>query len=218
MYTLFGTQGAGSAIIEAAFELAGIAYRQVDAASWEPGPGLDELTRLNPLRQIPTVQRPDGSILTESAAILIDLGLTHPEAQLLPADPSQRAQAIRGLVFIAANCYSAISVIDFPERWCADADADEAVKARIRAGSRARLHRHWEIFADQFGASATPYLSGSAPGALDLMAMIVSKWSGTRAHLQANRPGFYATLLRIEQHPALAPVLARHWPPQPPKS
>lgn len=218
MYTLFGTQGTGSAIIEAAFELADIGYRKVDAASWQPGPGLDELTRLNPLQQIPTVQRPDGTILTESAAILIDLGLTHPEAQLLPANPSQRAQAIRGLVFIAANCYAAISVIDYPERWCTDADGDDAIKERIRAGSRARLHRHWEMFADQFGTLATPYLSGAAPGALDLMAMIVSKWSGTRAHLQANRPGFYATLLRIEQHPALVPVLARHWPPKPPKS
>ena len=29
-----------------------------------------------------------------------------------------RAQALRGLVFIAANCYAAIGVIDYPERWC----------------------------------------------------------------------------------------------------
>ena len=50
--------------------------------------------------------------------------------------------------YIAANCYAAISIIDYPERWCAEADADEAVKERIRAGTRARLHRHWEMFAD----------------------------------------------------------------------
>src|SRR5450830_876620 len=123
MYTLYGFKGSGSAAVEAALEMAGLPYRRVDAASWAPGSAVDELQRVNPLRQIPTLQLPDGAILTESAAILLHLGLHHPSSHLLPIDPEQRAQAIRGLVFIAANCYAAISVIDFPERWCVDADA-----------------------------------------------------------------------------------------------
>ena len=48
-YTLFGTKGSGSAAAEAALTLAGIDFRSVDAASWEPGPGRDELKRVNPL-------------------------------------------------------------------------------------------------------------------------------------------------------------------------
>jgi GST-like protein len=126
----------------------------------------------------------------------------------LPHDGSARAQAIRGLVFIAANCYAAISVIDFPERWCED--ADEATQQRIRSGTRARLHRHWEMFADLF--PARPYLGGAEIGALDLLAAVVSKWSGSRAHLQQARPAFYETLLRIEAHPKVAPVFTQHWP------
>ena len=39
----------------------------------------------------------------------------------------------------------------------------------------------------------------------------VSKWSGSRAHLQQARPAFYETLLRIEAHPKVAPVFAQHW-------
>jgi GST-like protein len=151
----------------------------------------------------------DGSALSESAAILIYLGEAHPESGLLPRDASARAQAVRGLVFIAANCYAAISIIDFPERWCADADADDAVKDRIRAGSRARLHRHWEMFADLF--PARPYPGGAELGALDLFAAVVSKWSGSRKHLEKARPAFYATLMRIEAHPKVAPVFAQHW-------
>jgi len=211
MLTLYGTQGSGSAIVEAALDWAGLDYRLVDAASWKPGPGLDELGQVNPLQQIPTLRLEDGTVLSESAAILIHLGLSVPASGLLPAEASPRALALRGLVYIAANCYAAISVIDFPERWCAE--ADEATQARIRQGTRARLHLHWELFADQFGAGPGPFLNGASPGALDLMAAVVSKWSGSRAHLQASRPAFYATLLRIEQHPALAPVFARHWPP-----
>ena len=91
---------------------------------------------MNPLAQIPTLVLPDGSVMTESAAILIHLGLAHPESGLLPAD-AHRAQMLRGLVYIAANCYAAIGIIDYPERWCSDADEDD--RKRINAGTRQRL-------------------------------------------------------------------------------
>jgi GST-like protein len=69
----------------------------VRAASWAAKSAREELSRVNPLVQIPALVLPDGSVLTESAAILIHLGLTHPESGLLPADPAARAQVIRGL-------------------------------------------------------------------------------------------------------------------------
>ncbi len=211
MYTLFGAKGSGSASVEAALTLAAIEFRSVDAASWmsPPGPGLDELRRVNPLCQIPTLQLPDGSVLTESAAILIHLGLTHPASGLLPADAAARAQAIRGLVYVAANCYAAIGVIDFPERFCAD--PDDATNKRIQAGTRQRLHYLWEVFADTF--PARPFLGGQHLGALDLLAAVVSKWSGSRKHLASARPEFSALLARIESEPRVAPIFARHWPP-----
>jgi GST-like protein len=193
-----------------ALEIIGAPYRIVETASWDTNDAFVELLKANPLGQIPTLVLPDGTVMSESAAILIHLGGAHPESGLLPRDASARAQAIRGLVFIAANCYAAISVIDFPERWCADADADDVVKDRIRAGTRARLHKYWEMFADLFPAS--PYLGGGELGALDILAAVVSKWSGSRKHLEKARPAFYATLMRIEAHPKVAPVFAQHWP------
>jgi GST-like protein len=208
MYTLYGSKGSGSASTEAALALIGAPCRIVETASWERNEAFAELLQRNPLGQIPTLVLEDGSVLTESAAILIHLGSAHPESGLLPRTGSARAQAIRGLVFIAANCYAAISIIDYPERWCED--ADEAMQARIRAGTRARLHRHWEMFADLFPAH--PYLGGEHPGALDLLAAVVSKWSGARAHLQQARPALHQTLLRIDAHPQVAPVFAQHWP------
>lgn len=204
MLTLFGTKGSGSAAVEAALSLAGLAFDRVDAASWNPGPGRDALLHVNPLGQIPTLVLDDGTVLTESAAILIHLGLTAPG--LLPGGPSARATAIRGLVYVAANCYAAISVIDYPDRWCEP--CSEADAEHIRAGTRARLHHHWRLFADQFDA----HFDAAAPGALELLATVVSKWSGSRPHLQAERPAFYAKLLQVEQHPAVAAVFQHHWP------
>src|SRR5262245_25448570 len=117
MYTLYGKKGSGSASTEAALEIIGAPYRIVETASWAINEAFKELLKLNPLGQIPTLVLPDGSVLSESAAILLHLGSVHPESgllpPLLPSHSSARAQAIRGLVFIAANCYAAISVIDF---------------------------------------------------------------------------------------------------------
>ena len=190
MYTLYGKRGSGSATIEAALAIAGAPYRIVETASWDTNDAFPDLLKINPIGQIPTLVLPDGTALSESAAILIHLDSTASGQGLLPRDGSARAQAIRGLVFIAANCYSAITIIDFPERFCTD--IDDALKERIRGGTRARLHRHWEIFADMFAGH--PFLTGDEVGALDLYAAVVSKWSGARAHLATHRPQFHATL------------------------
>jgi GST-like protein len=211
MYTLYGSKGSGSASVEAALEICGFPYRQVRAARWEADSAMDELLRVNPLGQIPTLVLPDGTVMSESAAILTHLGLLASPGLLLPADESARAQNLRGLVFIAANCYSAISIIDYPERWTAA--TDDGQRELLREGTRERLHRHWEIFADTF--TAAPFFNGATPGALDLFAAVVSKWSGTRAHVAEHRPGFAAALARIDAHPAVARVFARHWETKP---
>jgi GST-like protein len=208
MLTLYGTQGSGSASVEAALEVAGLAYERVDAASWQASPGFEALKRVNPLAQIPTLVLDDGSVLNESAAILIHLGLAHPQSGLLASEAMRRAQQIRGLVYIAANCYAGIGILDYPERWYPD--PDEAVRQAMQQRGRARLHELWDLFVDQF--PATPWLSGERLGALDILAATVSKWSGARKHLEASRPAFSALLARIEADPRVAAVWARHWP------
>ena len=210
MYTLFGFKGSGSAAVECALEMTGADYRIVETASWEPNDALAELARVNPLKQIPTLQLPDGTVLTESAAILMHLGFAFPNSGLLSDVPRERDLALRGLVYIAANCYSCISVIDYPERFTTA--IDEAARLAVREGTRERLHRHWDIFADLHPVADGHFIAGEQPGALDLMAAVVSKWSGTRQHVKTSRPSFSALLDRIDAHPAVALVFGRHWP------
>ncbi len=208
MLTLYGTKGSGSAAVEAALAVAGLEARLVDAASWQESAGLVALKKVNPLAQIPTLVLDDGSVLSESAAILVHLGLVHPGSALLAADPSVRAQQIRGLVYVAANCYAGIGILDYPERWYPE--PDEAVRQAMQTRGRARLHALWQIFADQF--PATPWLSGERLGALDILAATVSMWSGARKALAESRPEFSRLLARIESDPRVAAVWARHWP------
>jgi GST-like protein len=209
MYTLFGFKGSGSSAVECALEMTGAPYRIVQTASWEDNAELAELARVNPLKQIPTLLLPDGTVLSESAAILMHLGFAFPNAGLLSEDPSERDLALRGLVYIAANCYSCITVVDYPERFTTM--TDEASLAAVRAGAKARLHQHWDIFADLYPVDGERFIGGDQPGALDLLAAVVSKWSGTRAHVKASRPAFSALLERVDSHPAAALVFGRHW-------
>jgi GST-like protein len=134
------------------------------------------------------------------------------EPSLLPQDPATQAQAIRALVYIAANCYVAIGVIDYPQRWCDSADdandADDAICERVRSAAKRRLYQQWDLFADTFAACCLDQDKIRAPGVL---ASVVSRWSGTRAHLQSSRPAFLALLERIDRHPQVASVFARHW-------
>ena len=209
MWTLFGSNGSGSAAVEMALMRCGVPFRIERASTWEADSAQAALRQANPLGQIPTVVTDDGEVLTESAAILIELGLRFPDSGLLPIEPVARAQAVRGLVFIAANCYAAIGVIDYPERITTATDAAEL--DRIRQGARRRLHDCWSRFAEQFQPQGDCF-GGAAPGGLDLLTAVVSRWSGTRAHLKAKHPALLAQMLRVEAHPALAPVFARHWP------
>ena len=209
-YVLYGSRNSGSAMVEAALELARAPYRIVTASTWEPRSARAELRRVNPLGQIPTLVTPDGTVVSESAAILVHLGLAHPRSHLLPRDAASRAATLRAIVFVAANCYSAIGVIDYPERWLGRGDA-QAIE-RLRAGARRRLHRLWSLFADTFYPEDTgAFLGGAQPGAADLMATVVSRWSGARAHLARRRPALSALVQRVEAHPKVAPVIARHW-------
>src|SRR3569623_2062722 len=112
MYTLYGFKGSGSASVEMALRVLGVDYRIVNAAEWQPESNIDELRRITPLGQIPTHVLPDVKVMSESAAILSHLGLVAAPGVLLPADEAARAQAIRGLVYIPANCYSCVTILD----------------------------------------------------------------------------------------------------------
>jgi GST-like protein len=204
--TLYGSPGSGSDAIEMALRAAGLKYATVRASEWEPESAIHELRNLNPLGQIPTLVLPDGTVLTESAAILIYLGLEHPGHGMLPDKATDRAIAIRGLVFVAANCYPAVSISDYPQRWTTA--KSKPAQARVRAAARAQLHRSWGLFFQAFGAELER--TKANPGALAFLAVVVSRWSGTRQHLLSEHSGVSRLLAAIEAHPSVAAVLLEH--------
>lgn len=175
MYRLFGAEASGSAAIEIALARCKVDVELISASSWQDSSGSDELKSINPLMQVPTLVLPDATLLTESAAIMIWLGLAYPQSGLLAKAVNQRAVQLRSLAYIAANCYSAIGVIDYPQRWLPGASEEDL--ARLKSGATARLHQCWDTFSDIF---CTQFWEPTHPGAPEILASVISRWSGTR--------------------------------------
>src|ERR1700690_1724475 len=89
-YKLYGRPGSGSFAIQVALEEIGVPYERIWIAN-EPDV-VAQYRKLNPTGRVPALGLPDGSVMFESAAILIHLALAHPGARLAP-EPGTSAHA-----------------------------------------------------------------------------------------------------------------------------
>jgi GST-like protein len=203
---LYGCRGCGSAVVEALLQRAGVEFVYHEVQPWEPGPVTEALKAVNPLAQVPTLKLSDGTVMTESAAIIVVLDDGHPAARILPAagDP-RRALALRWIVFIAGNMYPAISVGDFPERWA----KSDAARAELKDGAVERLKAYWTML--EQALQPAPYLSGSEMTALDVYAAMLSRWRPGRAWVDEHCRQVAAALALTEQDPIVARVWERNF-------
>jgi GST-like protein len=206
MYTLLTRAGWGSAIVEAALELTRLPYRVETIASDIGEPDRDRLLALNPLGQLPTLLLPDGSVMTESAAMILHLAETAPEAGLAPSvGAPERAAYLRWLIFIVAAIYPTFTYGDDPSRYLDDEAAQKALREATDA-QRQTLWRQVEA------AVRGPWFLGAEFSALDIYISIMTRWRPRRAWFAEACPKLTAIAGAVERDPRLAPVIARNWP------
>ena len=88
-----------------AFALKGVAFEQVPVHLVKGEQKSDAYRALNPLGLVPALELGDGTVLTQSLAILDWLDRTQPEPPLLPADPVARAQVMGAGMAIAVDTH-----------------------------------------------------------------------------------------------------------------
>ena len=200
-YTLYGDLGSGAFSAEAALAEAGAPY-SFELVSLERNEQKSpDFLAINPSGKIPALRLPGGSIVTESAAILLTLAEHFPPARLLPPlGAPARAQAYRWLAFMAGEIYPIVEIVDYPERF-GDGEA-------LRAIARDRIRERILIIERMIDG---PFLLPHGFSILDIYAAMFTRWSLEPDWKLANLPKLMALAANVARRPAIAPVWARHF-------
>ncbi|WP_454017446.1 glutathione S-transferase family protein [Azospirillum sp. Marseille-Q6669] len=206
-YRLYGVPGWGSVLAEAMLVQCGAPFVFEDVAGFDaPGEARQRLLALNPLGQIPTLVLPDGTVMTESAAIALLLAERHPDAGLAPPpDAPERPAFLRLLVWLVANVYPTFTYGDYPERWVME--APETLGAAM-VEQRKTL---WLWLESQLGDG--PWVLGERFSALDLYVGAMVHWRPRRAWFAEHCPKLSRVAGRVQALPNLEPVWSRNFTP-----
>ncbi|MDP9137546.1 MAG: glutathione S-transferase family protein, partial [Pseudomonadota bacterium] len=154
---------------------------------------------------VPALRLDDGSVMTESAAMIIHLADQLPHAQLAPALASPlRPHYLRWIVFLAANIYASDLRLYYPERYTSEA----AGAAAVRAAARTAMAHEWSVFADALGARS--YVLGDVYSAADIYAALLATWNEDVALFFETHPNIKALYDRVAARPAIARVWQRN--------
>lgn len=206
-YELIGSRGCGSAIVEAALRLAGVPHTLTDIPYLKPGPGRDRLLRLNASGQVPTMVLPDGSIMTESAAMILHLHDVAPQAALVPPPgTAARSRFWNLLERLVGSVYPTFTYGDDPAKWVGPGAAADLLRVKVH-DRRALL---WQEIERQAGA---PHVLGTYFSALDLYVAVMTRWRPGPAWFRSACPQLYAAAEVAALEPHLAAVLDRHFDP-----
>lgn len=163
---------------------------------------------LNPSGKVPALRLPDGTIVTESLAILLTIADRFPDAALLPPGGSDaRAQAYRWLAFMAGEIYPGVEIADYPARFAPAGDEAEALRTNIRA----RIRDNLLVVERQI---AGPWFLAEGFSLLDIYAVMFTRWRGTfgKDWLEAAPiPKLKALAVRLAERERIAPVWAGHF-------
>jgi len=202
-YKLYNRVGSGGFAVEAALALAGESCELVLIDS-EPGTPLPaSFKEINPWGQVPVLELSDGTLLTETAAILIYLSVVHPGAVGPPPGSRDHARLLRWLVFLSANIYEGILRLDYPDRFTTD-QSREAARA-IRQAAASRISEAFSILEEE--CRGTSYLLGDTLTAADLFLAMLFAWH----HNHQQHPRIRALTHRVAGHNLIAPIWRRNF-------
>jgi glutathione S-transferase len=204
VYKLIGRIGSGSSACEAVLAMSGLPYETEDLERWPDRQPPVALTALNPLGQVPVLILPDGSVMTESAAIVMHVAALTNGAKLAPEPgTSEHALYLRLMLFLAANVYMTDLSWFYPHRL----STDPADAPRIKAQSGIDQRKNWATL-EGIAASGNALLPSGFSAADIYLAMLVS-WTELDDFNQAY-PRIASIARSVAEVPAIGPVWRRH--------
>jgi GST-like protein len=208
-WTLHGDWNSGATILEILLNEAGapFAFRPVSIARDQQLSSA--FAAINPMRRLPALVAPDGTLVTESLAGMLVLAEHFPEARLLPPPTTPaRATALRWMAFLAGELYGAVGRFDYPERYTTDAAGAPAVRDSAMAETR----RLWALLDGQLGAG--PHALGETFSALDAQILVMSRWTnGPAEWVDEHCPRIAEVVRATAARPSAAAIWTRNYAP-----
>lgn len=205
MYILHTSAGSGGFAVEAILAEAGAEYRVVPIDTKKNEHRKKSFLKLNPMAQVPVLTLPDGTVMTESAAMVIHLADALAGGKLAPKPgTAKRAQYLRWLTFMAVNLYTADLRFFYSDRYTTDPAGAEAVKAsglRDMEGQFAMLDK---------AVGAGMYLLGNSFSAADPYLLMLCHWHPEPAKMLSQRKNLGRICQRVKSRKAIAPLNAFH--------
>jgi glutathione S-transferase len=110
-YTLYSRKDTGGFAVEAALAKAHADTKVIEIDKSSQRTSAD-FGKLNPMRQVPTLVLPDGTVMTESAAMVIHVADAFPTSELAQRPGSTaHARFLRWMLFMAVNLYEADALL-----------------------------------------------------------------------------------------------------------
>ncbi len=200
---LFYAPGACSFVPHAALELAGADFEPALVKLHKGEHRTPDYLALNPRGQVPVLVDGD-QVITQIVAIGLHLDARFPQAGLLPAGGAARTRALQTFAWMNNTVHPTFTHVFMPQKFTADAAAQQAVKAHAVAAYRELLG---EI--EALAAAAGPWLGGDHPGLLDAYALTLLRWGGFAGIDPNTLPATWGLAQRFAALPAVARAVER---------
>jgi glutathione S-transferase len=200
-YRLYWREGSGSLVAEVALALCGAAVERIHVADRASQRSPDFLA-INPAGQIPVLILPDGTILTETSAIVVALADAFPESGILPPTGSAaRSTSLRWLMYMATTGYPAALRTYYSERYTGDTakTAHEAVRRAATAESD-------KLFAILAAAAKGPFLLGETVTMADVYLAMLADWHPPALENAAISQIYH----KVQSYPIIGEAWMRH--------
>lgn len=206
-YRLYGEPGWGSVIVEAQLDWYGLDYDFERVGNlFESAEARASLEAVNPRAQVPTLVIPDGTVMTESAAITLLLADMTGDDSLVPAaDDALRPSFLRWLVFIVANIYPTYTYGDEPARFMPVKDAQGAFLETVE------LYRK-KLYGELEEAASEPWFLGERFSALDIFVCTLSRWGPKRPWFAEQAPKLFSIAEATQELEQLRDTWRRNTP------
>lgn len=205
MYRLYESINSGSCAVEAALAETGAPYETILTSTGDGQHMTEAYRAINPRQQVPALVLPDGSIMTEGAAMLLHLTDAFPDARLAPPPGSSaRAQHDRWLVFMAVNIYEGALRMTYPDRYSDDPEGGAAVLSNATT----YVNRHYLLLEQAAGPG--PFFFVDRLTMVDIYLWMLSYWVD-RDWFTASCPRLARLVGHVRDRPAITPVHVKHF-------